>query len=1037
MCVRVLATTETHCSDGVRLDTDPPTPGAVRFRHTVAAADTQADDMQSAGPQAHVQAAANYLTFEWDAFGDAEREAPPPGSGHPPATSAVRGYEYAVGTAPGRTDTVPWTDAGLATSAVATGLRLARGVVYFASVRATDQAGLTSTATTRPGVMVDDTPPTGGQVTDIIVSPTKAGLVVAARWTPVTDEESGLATVEWAVGTQPYVTDLAAFAPVGDAGDEGATRVVPGLVSGQRFFVTVRAINHAGLHSTTTSPEAIAEYTPPVPAAVFDGAVGSGDVDYQASTTRAAVHWLPFAEPHTAITGYAWCLGTVAGDCDVKGYESAGVGHEAAADLALDVGVRYFASVRGCNSAGLCAVGSSDGFMVDDTPPVLGLVMDGLRGEDVAFVGTDSVLAAHWAGFHDPQTGVLAYAWCAGTAAGECDIVDWQDAYQREEAVLLLPASGHLKPKADVYVTVRATNWAGLAATASSNGFVVDITPPLFEAAPVISSGSRRLSFRDVRGLTQVLTMPAGTQVDPSLLAGSWQAADGESGVVSTSWSLQTHLGGDPTVQPVFTGGMESITAAGLALASGDRYELLVSACNAARLCTTARSKPVLVDYTPPYGGVLERFHTVVAGGTSTRPVVQFAFGGFLDPDSDVAEYRLEVRTGSLFGRTAASGAIVYQTTVGHNGAQGARQLVTAGPLILTKPLDLAWQGGLYVAVYPVNGVGAQGAPLTARLRADARFVERLIDCQAEDCSGACACSPVNAPCDIGRAVPRQAPCAVRTTGVPATATATAFIGTSAAQAAATPPPTASTAVLTGGWVSAAYAETPTRYEVTAGLVAEPAQPPGAGLFNLAEDVIWQDPGTTPAIHELVFPRGDLRMLAGQRYQLYVRAYVDRNGHRTVASKPVLCDPTPPTVSQLKRVVDATVAKAAVDEDYADATTTLYAGWAGVFADAQSGISHFTVGLGTAPGAADVVALRKVGLGACPLYCGHLPWWRRPPAHLQLPIERPFPPSGYCPFQLPATILVFMLLLCPTKIDCTLMEPCDLPCTGSPGSLTL
>lgn len=62
--------------------------------------------------------------------------------------------EYAVGSTPGGTNIKGWTNAGAATSAQITGLSLATNGVYYISVRAIDNVGLTSTVSTSAGVRV-------------------------------------------------------------------------------------------------------------------------------------------------------------------------------------------------------------------------------------------------------------------------------------------------------------------------------------------------------------------------------------------------------------------------------------------------------------------------------------------------------------------------------------------------------------------------------------------------------------------------------------------------------------------------------------------------------------------------------------------------------------------------------------------------------------------------------------------------------------------------------------------------------------------
>ena len=77
--------------------------------------------------------------------------------------SGIIGYEYAIGTAIGSTDVVPWTPVGLNTQVSRSGLLLANGVTYYFSVRATNGVGL-STVGYSNGIKVAAPAATVGQV---------------------------------------------------------------------------------------------------------------------------------------------------------------------------------------------------------------------------------------------------------------------------------------------------------------------------------------------------------------------------------------------------------------------------------------------------------------------------------------------------------------------------------------------------------------------------------------------------------------------------------------------------------------------------------------------------------------------------------------------------------------------------------------------------------------------------------------------------------------------------------------------------------
>ena len=55
------------------------------------------------------------------------------------------------------------------------------------------------------------------------------------------------------------------------------------------------------------------------------------------------------------------------------------------AGLSLTPGNKYCIRVSACNFAGICSSVTSDGFIVDTSPPAIGQVLDGISGYDIQF----------------------------------------------------------------------------------------------------------------------------------------------------------------------------------------------------------------------------------------------------------------------------------------------------------------------------------------------------------------------------------------------------------------------------------------------------------------------------------------------------------------------------------------------------------------------------------------------------------------------------------------------------------------------------
>jgi hypothetical protein len=171
--------------------------------------------------------------------------------------SGIWYYEYAVGTTPGATNIVGWTNVGNTTGMTNNSVTLVNHQIYYVTVRATNNAVLTSTPSNSDGITVtipsDTTPPVPGYVYD----GTGADIdfqnsldTLSANWGGFSDPESGISGYTYAIGTTPGGTDIVSWTAT------GATSVTVGsqtLTLNQRYYVTVRAYNGVGLYSELTS----------------------------------------------------------------------------------------------------------------------------------------------------------------------------------------------------------------------------------------------------------------------------------------------------------------------------------------------------------------------------------------------------------------------------------------------------------------------------------------------------------------------------------------------------------------------------------------------------------------------------------------------------------------------------------------------------------------------------------------------------------------------------------------------------------------
>jgi len=94
------------------------------------------------------------LSANWDASSDPE--------------SGILRYWYSIGTAPGTTSFIGWTDNGINTSVSVTGLLLALNQTYYFNVKAENVAGLFSNVTSSDGILVEQYNPPPGSISGVV-----------------------------------------------------------------------------------------------------------------------------------------------------------------------------------------------------------------------------------------------------------------------------------------------------------------------------------------------------------------------------------------------------------------------------------------------------------------------------------------------------------------------------------------------------------------------------------------------------------------------------------------------------------------------------------------------------------------------------------------------------------------------------------------------------------------------------------------------------------------------------------------------------
>jgi hypothetical protein len=207
---------------------------------------------------------------------------------------------------------------------------------------------------------------------------------------------------------------------------------------------------------------------------VYDGT--AADVDVISSSTTLSANWATSTDADSGIAEYWYCIGTTAGATNIVAWTNAGAATSMTrSGLSLTTSATYYVSVKAENGAGLqSAERSSDGVRVvrvDTTPPaVIGTINDGTAA-DVDVTSSSTTLSANWCASTDADSGIAAYWYCIGTAAGGTSILGWTSA----GTVTSMTRSGlSLASSTTYYVSVKAENGAGVqSAVGSSDGIQV------------------------------------------------------------------------------------------------------------------------------------------------------------------------------------------------------------------------------------------------------------------------------------------------------------------------------------------------------------------------------------------------------------------------------------------------------------------------------------------------------------------------------------------------------------------------------------
>ncbi|XP_067663316.1 uncharacterized protein [Haliotis asinina] len=903
------------CSDGITVDLTPPTPGTVNVENLV---------------DGTFQVSRTEVAFSWTGFTDVEEEE---FSAH---AAGIAFYEVALGTFPGGQDVVIYTRVGYVNTHILHSLNLHTGSTYYVSVRATDFVKKTTVAVSA-GFLVDATPPVlTGQLLEVEERYISSRLMHVCWKNVFSDEESGMKSYSVAMGTRHAYADVSDYTMTAEECLDIDT--FNKTEDGHSYYITVKAVNGAGLYTLSSSRNLVVDTTCPSTGHVYDGVRSDvthddKDKDYITIVSEMAAYWEGFDDPHSSVALYKVKVGTCKG-CDDKMNEAKTGQHKyiSLQHILLSPGVKYFTTVIACNTAGLCSSSStSDGVILDSSPPVPGTVQDGTGDVDIQFQATRTFIGCKWRGFSDPESGLDHYEWRVGTNPGAGDILSARTAALREVIFHTLKRHQQLPLGRTLYITIRAFNKAGLYSEATSNGLLVDDSVPIVVTPPTVRS---------------LMSLVPNTTISRTVLSLLWEFQDAESSIERQYLSLSSHqLGEIDSSNLEVPALLREYTFVNLDLHDGSKYKVKVTACNMAGLCVSANTNNILVDSSKPNTGTfaIETDHALKLSRHQTgwmtwnRNSVNLAWLGFSDLHSGMDHYLVTI--GSYeFGTDYNTGTLpekaFHSTSGGNKGDEGFLQRFT----VHTRTLPSS--GSVFVAIWGVNGVGLQSDAYHAELVLEGDSTLWLVRrCQAYNCVGHCVCAVQDRTCSSSKACPKD-----NTGRAEKNITIRDVVDLMSLDGSNDVDVSLFNTVMAATWADSSKGSPVTRYEYSIG---ESIEPFPVGVFDATTGRVWFDAGLqTSAFVSL--PAGT-SLTSGVKYSFFVRAWYNKT-YTIFKSDGILIQTTPPTVAAKtgKDVKELSRPSETKDTDFQREKEILFVQWSRKFI--QSGILRYRVFVSTVQG---------------------------------------------------------------------------------------
>ena len=557
--------------------------------------------------------------------------------------------------------------------------------IYSVAIEASDKAGVTSRGFSNTFI-VDSSPPLiplvqhghFGEIIEYVNTP----IITFRSFFVVEDDLSVVTSYQIGVGSYSGADDVIKFEtfslrqPTSLLRSNWTSLTPTAIENNRRYFITILVKNSAGLFTIKSSRPLLSDFQAPQHGFVIDG-WGSDDAKYQSLSSLYRAHWYGFTDfsgIEDAYLGLTSKRNSTVCDIKVEEVVSSFADFHVLSGLTLISGMKYYACLKLVDRAGNSALFHSNGVLVDTSPPLPGYVNDGRPGQEIDVQIESSVLKASWGNFTESETMIVSFHLAFGSFPGGQDIQEFTNVGLVNKAVSSRLKVPQLATGQQYYATVIAFNVLGMPSPmVSSNGVLVDFTPPLFS-----------LPVRDGSDPSKDLAYTS-----ESVLKATWRCHDPQTNLSS----VEIAFGLQPGEADVLNFTRLAVTQTSFIinhrLQTGQRYFSTVRCTNNVGLTAVFFSDGVVYDDSPP------DLVYIKDGGYQSLNRTLFTTFKFVDADTGVQTYRVQVWRGGF----SNSSSHVY-------GSFSFDGNVTEATLQLSK--DLVSGKTYYTNVTAVNGIGLE-----------------------------------------------------------------------------------------------------------------------------------------------------------------------------------------------------------------------------------------------------------------------------------------------------------------------------------------